>query len=161
MNETKTTAKPGGSAGKFETPKFEMPKFEMPKLDLPAGFREFAETGVAQAKEAYEKARAAAEETNDAIEEACTTAARGVAEYQRKVLDLAQANVNAAFDYARSLLYVNSASEMAELSSAHARQQYDTMAEQTKSLAALAQKVAADTAEPITSHVGGALKKSR
>ena len=35
----------------FEMPKFEMPKFEMPKFEVPPAFREFAEKGVAQAKE--------------------------------------------------------------------------------------------------------------
>ena len=46
---------------KFEMPKFEMPKFDMPKMEVPAAFREFAEKGVAQTKDAYEKMKAAAE----------------------------------------------------------------------------------------------------
>ena len=44
----------------FEMPKFEMPKFDMPSMEVPAAFREFAEKGVAQAKDGYEKAKAAA-----------------------------------------------------------------------------------------------------
>jgi hypothetical protein len=54
MAETSTapkvkTSKP--AAGPFEMPKFEMPKFEIPKVEMPAAFREFAERGVAQAKD--------------------------------------------------------------------------------------------------------------
>ena len=53
------TSKPASSA--FEMPKFEMPKFEIPKVEMPAAFREFAERGVAQCKDTYEKMKAAAE----------------------------------------------------------------------------------------------------
>ena len=59
----------------FEIPKFEMPKFEMPKFEVPAAFREFAEKGVAQAKDAYEKVKAAAEEATYLLEDTYTTAA--------------------------------------------------------------------------------------
>ncbi|HYA07152.1 MAG TPA: phasin, partial [Xanthobacteraceae bacterium] len=52
------TSKPAVSA--FEMPKFEMPKFEIPKVEMPAAFREFAERGVAQCKDTYEKMKAAA-----------------------------------------------------------------------------------------------------
>jgi hypothetical protein len=34
-----------------ESPKFEMPRFEMPKFEIPTAFREFAEKGIAQARE--------------------------------------------------------------------------------------------------------------
>ena len=49
------------ATGAFEMPKFELPKFDMPKVEMPAAFREFAERGVAQAKDTYEKMKAAAE----------------------------------------------------------------------------------------------------
>ena len=59
-------SKPASSA--FEMPKFEMPKFDIPKVEMPAAFREFAERGVAQAKDTYEKMKAAAEEATDVLE---------------------------------------------------------------------------------------------
>ena len=46
-----------------------------------------------------------------------------------------------------------------ELSTGHMRKQFDAMTEQSKELAALAQKVAADTAEPIKQGVSSAFKK--
>jgi hypothetical protein len=51
-------AKMKPATGAFEMPKFEMPKFDMPKVEMPAAFREFAERGVAQAKDTYEKMKA-------------------------------------------------------------------------------------------------------
>jgi hypothetical protein len=54
---------------KFEMPKFDMPKFEMPKFEVPPVFREFAEKGIAQAKENYEKCKSAAEQATDVLED--------------------------------------------------------------------------------------------
>jgi phasin len=143
----------------FEIPKFEMPKFEMPKFEVPAAFREFAEKGVAQAKDAYEKVKAAAEEATDLLEDTYTTAAKGAADYNLKMIEAARTNTNAAFDYARELLDVKSLSEVVELSTAHAHKQFETLSEQTKELAVLAQKVATDTVEPIKSGVNKAFRK--
>ena len=61
MTDLATTSKKSKSTGAFEMPKFEMPKFEIPKVEMPAAFREFAERGVAQCKDTYEKMKAAAE----------------------------------------------------------------------------------------------------
>jgi hypothetical protein len=63
---TATTMK---SKTKAALGEFETPKFEMPKVDVPAAFREFAEKGVAQAKEGYEKIKAAAEESTAVLED--------------------------------------------------------------------------------------------
>ena len=48
-------------------PKFEMPKFEVPKFEIPTAFREFAEKGIAQAKENYDKVKSAAEQATDVL----------------------------------------------------------------------------------------------
>src|SRR5437667_104680 len=49
----------------FELPKCDMPKFDLPKLAVAAAFREIAAKAVAQAKDAYERVKAAAEEATD------------------------------------------------------------------------------------------------
>ena len=93
--------------------------------------------------------------TNDTY----TTAAKGAADYNLKVIEAASANTNAAFDYARELLDVKSFSEVIELSTAHARKQFEAVSEQTKELAALAQKVATETTEPLKTGVTKAFRK--
>ena len=137
------------TAGAFEMPKFEMPKFEIPKVEMPAAFREFAERGVAQCKDTYEKMKAAAEEATDVMETTYSTAAKGASDYGLKVIDTARINTNAAFDFYGELLTAKTFSEVIELSSTHARKQFETFTEQGKELGALAQKVATETAEPI------------
>jgi phasin len=154
---TKAKAKP--APGVFETPKFELPNFEMPKVDLPIAFREFAEKGVAQAKEAYEKMKAAAEESTALLEDTYVTASKGVTAYNLKLLECARANTNAAFDFAGQFLTAKSFSEAVELSSSHTRKQFETMSAQGKELTALAQKAATDTAEPIKAGVSSAFSR--
>jgi phasin len=65
------------------------------------------------------------------------------------VIEAARTNANAAFDFAGELLTAKTLSEVIELSSAHARKQFETLTAQGKELSALAQKVATDTCEPI------------
>ena len=53
----------------------------------------------------------------------------------------------------RALVAVNSPSEVVELSTAYARQQFDAVSTQSKELWALSQKIATDVAEPIKTGV--------
>src|SRR6202035_5232527 len=151
------TSKP--VTGAFEMPKFEMPKFDIPKVEMPAAFREFAERGVAQAKDTYEKMKAAAEEATDVLETTYSTATKGASDYGLKVIEAARVNTNAAFDFAGELMAAKTLSEMVELSSTHARKQFEALTQQGKELTALAQKVATDTAEPIKSGMNRAFSK--
>ena len=125
---------------------YEMPKFDLPKMEMPEAFREMAEKGVAQAKENYEMIQAAAEEATDLLKSAYTTAGNGTTDYNRKVIEIARTNTNAAFDYAHNLWAVKSPSEFVELSTAHARKQFEAMTAQTKELTELAQKVTTEIA---------------
>ena len=155
--KAKPTTKP--TAGPFDMPKFEMPKFDIPKVEMPAAFREFAERGVAQAKDTYEKMKAAAEEATDVLETTYSTASKGASDYGLKVIETARLNTNAAFDFVGELITAKSLSEMIELSSTHTRKQFEAFTQQSKELGALAQKVAADTAEPIKSGMNKAFSK--
>src|ERR1700749_2591681 len=136
-----TKAKTKAASFTPEMPKFEIPRFDMPKMEVPAAFREFAEKSVTQAKDNWEKMKAATEEATDLIEDSYATATKGAADYGLKVIEAARANTNAYFDYASQMLAVKSLSEAVELSSTHLRQQFDTLNAQTKELSALAQKV--------------------
>ena len=143
-----------------EMPKFEMPKFgDMPNMEVPAAFREFAEKGIAQTKDAYEKMKATAEQNTEMLETVYSTASKGTTEYGMKLIEMSRANTNAAFDFFEKLFGVKSPTELAELSTAHARAQFETLSSQSKELASLCQKVATDTAEPIKSGVATAMKK--
>ena len=135
-------AKPDGSP--FGLPNYEIPKSDLPKMEVPQAFR--AEKGVAHAKDTYEKAKTVAEEATDLLKGTYTTAAKGVADYHLKVIEIARTNTNTALDHAHELLGVKSPSEFIELSTAHARKQFEAMTAQTKELTELAQKVTTEIA---------------
>src|SRR3974377_1685654 len=139
-------------------PKLEKPSMDMPKMEIPAGFREIAEKGVSQAKETYEKMKSATDEATDVIEDTFATASKGASEFGLKLIEAARQNTNAAFDFAAQLMTVKSLSEAVELSTAQARKQYEALAAQSKELAAIAQKAAADTAEPVKESLGKVFK---
>ena len=143
----------------YGIPKLGMPKFEPPKIEMPEAFRDMAEKGVAQAKVNYEKIQSAAEGATDLLNSACTTAVKGTADYNRKVIEIAATNAHAALDYAYELLGVKSPSEFIDVSTAHARKQFEAMAAQTKELTELAQKVTTEIASNEWRH--GDTKESR
>ena len=155
--ESKSKSKAAPTA--FEMPKFELPNFEIPKMEIPAAFRELAEKSVSQAKETYEKMKSAAEEATDVLEDTYAAATKGASDYGLKVIEVARANTNAAFDFAGQLMTVKSLSEMVELSTAHTRKQFEALTAQSKELAAIAQKVAADSTEPVKESFGKVFKK--
>ena len=80
-------------------------------------------------------------------------AAKGIADFNLKALEAARANVNAAFDYASAMMQAGSLSEAVELTSAHARRQFEALVSQTKDLSNVAQQVANEAAAPVKASV--------
>jgi len=143
------SAAPVYEAPKFEAPKFEIPKFDIPSMEVPAAFREFAEKGLAQAKENYEKVKSAAEQATDVLEETYSTASKGYTDLGLKVIETARANTNAAFDLYGELIAAKSFAEVVEKSTAYVRAQFDSLSTQAREFTEHAQKVATETAQPV------------
>jgi phasin len=114
---------------------------------------------VSQAKDNWEKMKAATEEATDVLETSYSTAAKGAADYGLALIDAARTNMNAAFDFASEIVAAKTLSEVAEVSTAHARKQFETATAQTKDLTALAQKIAADSVEPLRNGMSTVFKK--
>ena len=135
-SQTKTT-KPSGSS----------------RADATQAFREVAENGSAQVKAAFANASTAAADAATLMKDSYSRTIKGAQEYNTKVIEFAQANTKAAFDFAQELAGVKSPSEFFELSTNHSRKQFEKLTEQTKELATLAQKVTVATAEPVKAGV--------
>jgi len=150
------TAKAAPKAAKKETPAF--PAFEMPaSFEMPAAFREMAEKGVLQAKEAYDSYKSMAEEATDAIEDTFATMNKGATDFQAKALGAAKENFNAGFDLVEKMLGVKSLSEVIELQTEFARKQFDTMTSQAKDIQDLATKVQTETTKPLKDSMAKAM----
>jgi phasin len=112
--------------------------------------RELTEKGAAYAKDTYAKTQAAAGETTKVMQQTYSAASKGAADFNLHLIDIAQANMNAAFDFARQLARVTSPSEFFELSTAHVRKQAERFTEQTRDLTQLAQKVTTEASQPLS-----------
>lgn len=128
-------------------------------FEVPGSIREFAEKGVSQAREAYEKFKEAAQSGNETMEAVYSCATKGASDYTSKVIEIARANANATFDLAEKLIGVKSPSEVLSLITSHARSQFEAYTAQTKELAELGQKVATDAAEPIKANASKVFPK--
>jgi phasin len=140
--------------------KDETPKFDLPKMEMPAALRELADRGVAQARENYQQMQAGAEEMTAVLEQTYATAAAGVADYNRKLIELASASTQGALEFACGLIATKSLSEVVELSTEQTRKQFDLLTARNKDLWALAERMAADCAEPITQSMTKAFNKT-
>lgn len=127
-------------------------------FQVPEQMRAFAEQGVSQAREGYQKLKEAAEANNGALEAVYASATKGAGDFTAKVIDIAKTNTESAFDFAQSLLGVKSVPEAFELVNNHARRQFEVLTAQSKDLAALGQKVAADAVEPMKAGAAKAFK---
>ena len=124
-----------------------------PTMGAPEAFREMAEKGATQAKENYEKVSAATAEAADLLKNRVSTAVKGAQDYNNKVIEFAQTNTKAALDFFQKLSGVKSPSDFVELSTDHSREQFKVLTEQTKELAALAQKVTLASTEHLKTGV--------
>jgi len=131
-----------------------------PAFDMPAGVREAAEKGLASVRENYEKLKTSSDQVNAAIENSCTSAAKGVALYNSKVVEALQSNVTATFDYLSALLQAKTPAEVMEISAIQVRKQFEALTGQAKDLSNLAQQVAADTSAPLKTSVEKTLKSA-
>src|SRR5437764_10829601 len=101
---------------------------------------DFTERGSSYTKEALGRTQAAAVQATKVVQQTYSAASKGAADFQVQVLDIAQANMNAAFDFARELTRVKSPAEFFTLSATHMRKQLETFAEQSQHLTTLTQK---------------------
>lgn len=126
--------------------------------EVPASFTALFDKGIGRTKDAHDKMTAVMEHMTESFKESFSCANRGSAEYRAKMMEIARANANAAFDLAHAAMSAKSPTELFELSSTHARKQFDLTAAQAKELTELAQKVMSETTEPIRSGISQPLK---
>jgi hypothetical protein len=106
--------------------------------------RDAAEKGAAQ----VEKMTAAAGEM---MNHTYAANMKGVQEYNAKMLEFANTNTTAAFEFMRQLTTAKSPTEFFTMSSNHMRQEFETYTRQAQELASIAQKATTATTDTIKS----------
>jgi phasin len=124
-----------------------------PNTPVPEAMRAMAEKVVDRSREAYDRSREALDVSVVTFERSLDAANQGAVAFNRKFIDIAQRNVNTAFDLAKSLAGAKNVSEMVELQTAYWQKMPNTMTSQAEEVRALMTKVAVTTGQPVTEQV--------
>lgn len=125
---------------------FPFPAFDPARLT--ESYREFAEKGAVQSREAYARMKAAAEEATKTMETTVDSAQAGSLELGLKAVATLRANAESAFSHMEALMGVKSVAELMELQSSYLRQQIETGVDQAKSWQDAVRKVSEDVSKP-------------
>lgn len=125
---------------------FSMSAFDPTKAT--ESFRDFAEKGAAQSKEAYAKMKAAADDATKTVEATFENAHSGSVEIGLKAIEALRTNADNSLSHMEALLGVKSVSELFELQTAFIRKQAELAMEQAKSMQEATRKVAENVSKP-------------
>ena len=125
---------------------FSMAAFDPSKFS--ESFRDFAEKGAQQSKEAYSKMKTAGEEAGKTLEATVQTAQAGSVELGLKAIDALRTNAENSLSHMEALLGVKSVSELFELQTAFIRKQAELAMEQAKSMQEATRKIAETVTKP-------------
>jgi phasin len=120
---------------------------------IPESVRATAEKAVDQSREVYDRSKDALDASVATLERTFDAAGQGAVAFNRKIIDIAQRNVNSGFDLAKSLAGAKNLSEMVEVQAAHWQKLLNTLTSQGEELRALATKMAAAASQPLKEQV--------
>jgi phasin len=120
---------------------------------VPEAVRAMAEKSMAQTREIYDRSKDALDASIATFERSFDAAGQSATAFNRKIIDIAQRNVNSVFDLAKSLAGAKNLSEMVELQAAYWQKLLDALTSQAEEVRALATKMAAAAGEPIEAQV--------
>ena len=135
----------------------EFPAFDADKAT--DQFRAFAEKGVEQSKEAYEKMKNGAETAQKAVESTFESVKATGSEFSLKSIAAARANAEAGFSHLEALVGAKSLAEMIELQTAFLRKAVETSVEQAKDFQTFTSKAAEEVGKPMKAAFEKAIKE--
>jgi len=124
-----------------------------PDGSVPEAVRSMNEKTVAQTREVYDRSKDAFDTSVSTLERTFDAAGQGVAAFNRKIVDIAQRNVNSAFDLAKSLAGAKNLAEILQLQGAYWQKLCGNLTSQAEEVRALSTKMAAAAGEPLKEQV--------
>jgi phasin len=120
---------------------------------VPESVRAMAERAVDQSREVYDRSKVALDASVATLERTFDAAGQGAVAFNRKIIDIAQRNVNSGFDLAKSLAGAKNLSEMVELQAAYWQKLLGALTSQVEEVRALSTKLVAAAGEPLKEQV--------
>jgi phasin len=118
------------------------------RFEIPKEMRTMAETSFEQARKAFEKFLAGAQQAAGTIEERGATVRAGAKDISAKAMSYAEKNVQASLDYAQSLLQAKDLTDVMRLHSEYVQAQMRSLAEQASEMGQIVSRAAMDAAKP-------------
>ena len=118
--------------------------------------KKFADKGSSTANKAF----ATVEQSARAVEQGYSVSLDNIRALNLKMIDMARANVEAVLDLSQQIATAKAPSDIIELWTTHAHKQFEALSEQSKELAALAHKMAGESAETISRSVSQVFQKA-
>jgi hypothetical protein len=112
-------------------------QFEDFNTPVSEAMRALAEKNVARTRELYEQSKDALEAGLETLERSFDAVGQGATALNRKVMDIAQCNIDSGFDLAKSLTAAKNLAEVIELQGAYWRKQFDVLASQAEEVRSL------------------------
>ena len=125
-----------------------------PDGSVPEAVRSMNEKTVAQTREVYDRSKDAFDVSVSTLERTFDAAGQGVVAFNRKVVDIAQRNVNAAFDLAKSMAGAKNLAEILQLQGSYWQKLCGNLTSQAEEVCALSTKVTANASEQVKRGVG-------
>lgn len=120
-----------------------------PTMNATSAVRSMNEKTVAQTREVYDRSKDAFDASLSTLERTFDAAGQGVVAFHRKFVDIAQRNVNAAFDLAKSMAGAKNLAEILQLQGAYWQKRCGNLTSQAEEVRALSTKVTADVGEQL------------
>jgi phasin len=111
-------------------------------------FRDFAEKGALQSKDAFAKMKTAAEDAGKTVEATMQTAQAGSVELGLKAIDALRINAENSLSHMEALLGVKSVTEFVELQTSFVRKQAELTVGHARSMQETSRKVAETLGKP-------------
>jgi phasin len=136
-------------------------QFEYFNTPVSEAMRALAEKNVAQTRELYEHSKDALEAALETLERSFDAVGQGATALNRKVIDIAQCNIDSSFDLAKRLAGASNLAEVIELQGTYWRKQFDVLAAQAEEVRSLSMQVSADAAKPARDQVTRGMEQLR
>jgi len=118
------------------------------RFEIPKDMRSMAEASFEQARKAFDKFLASAQQTAGSLEERGATVRAGAKDISTKAISYAEKNVQASLDYAEKLLHAKDLTEVMRLHSEYVQAQMRALAEQASEMGQMVSRAAMDAAKP-------------
>lgn len=118
------------------------------RFEIPKEMRSMAEASFEQARQAFEKFVATAQQTAGSLEERGATVRAGAKDIGAKAISYAEKNVQASLDYAQALLRAKDMTEIMRLHGDYVQAQMRALAEQASEMGQIVGRAAMDAAKP-------------